>query len=105
MAWFEGFGSSKYAHRRIVVADIDDRSIRLIDAAATRAGIQVTSAVEADFPADLDLSDAAEVGRFAAAVREQAGIAAGPGAVGIAAHQAGWHVLSLPAAPDAELWP
>jgi Tfp pilus assembly PilM family ATPase len=106
MPLLDKFNKSPYAARRIVVADLDEESVRLIDVRAGRGeSLSVAAAVEADFPPDLDPSDAAALGRFLGSVRERMGVEAGPSATAFPSHQAGWHLMNLPSAPEHELWP
>jgi Tfp pilus assembly PilM family ATPase len=106
MSWFSGFSSGgPCSHKRIVVLDGDERTVRLLSARAGRNGIRVDGAVESEFPAELDLTDAEAVGRFVDELRVKAEIAPAAGVTGLSAHQAGRHEMNLPVAPEAELWP
>jgi Tfp pilus assembly PilM family ATPase len=105
MSWFSGWSAASCSRSAIVVLDADERTVRLLSARAGGGGVRVDGAVEADFPADLDVGRPEEVGRFVDALRAKAGIGAGPGVLGLGADQVSRHELTLPAAPEAELWP
>lgn len=94
---------SAVGSKRFLCLDWDVRGLRVVEMAASRAGVRVLHAMQAAVPPDVQVNAADSVGRFIRETLRSGGVRSSPLIVDVPRQDAVLNLLSVPRAADHEL--